>query len=86
MGAPTLANGAASEQPCNPLDTWDPLYDAFRRRDQYGTLGRKPQPALEYLRLAVLAAVLLPLKFFGCLLCVLAFHVVCRCAAKRRIA
>ena len=73
-----VANGVHSERPCNPLDSNDPIYDAFRRSDQYGMLGRKPQPVLEYVRLAVLAVIFLPLKFFGGLLCILAFHVVCR--------
>ena len=77
MGA---ADCTSSGRPCNPLDTSDPLYDAFRRSDHYGTLGRKPQPVLEYIRLAVLAAVLVPIKFFGALLCVLAFHIICRWA------
>ena len=77
MGA---ADCTPSGRPCNPLDTSDPLYDAFRRSDRYGTLGRKPQPVLEYIRLAVLAAVLVPIKFVGALLCVLAFHIICRWA------
>ena len=77
MGA---ADCSPSGRPCNPLDTSDPLYDAFRRSDQYGTLGRKPQPVLEYIRLAVLAVVFVPIKFFGALMCVLAFHIICRWA------
>lgn len=77
MGA---ADCTPSGRPCNPLDTSDPLYDAFRRSDHYGTLGRKPQPVLEYIRLAVLAVVLVPIKFVGALLCVLAFHIICRWA------
>ncbi|KAK9826820.1 hypothetical protein WJX81_004146 [Elliptochloris bilobata] len=43
-------------------------------------MGRKPQPVLEYVRLALLATVFLPIKFFGAVLCVLAFHIVCRLA------
>ena len=75
-----VADCTSSGRSCNPLDTSDPLYDAFRRSDRYGTLGRKPQPVLEYIRLAALGVVLVPIKFFGALLCVLAFHIICRWA------
>ena len=50
-----------------PRDDADPLYDPFRRFDQYGTMGVTPQPWWEYLRLGLLAVTLLPLKFVGTL-------------------
>jgi len=50
-----------------PRDDADPLYDPFRRYDQYGTMGVTPQPWWEYLRLGLLAVTLLPLKFVGTL-------------------
>jgi hypothetical protein len=55
-----------------PLNVEDPLYDAFRRHDRYGALGAKPQPFLEYVRLAICALLLLPAKFIGALSCVVA--------------
>ena len=55
-----------------------PLYYPFQRDDQYGTLGRKAQSVFEYTRLAVLGCTLVPLKFLGCLACVLFVWTVCR--------
>ena len=63
------------------LSTDDELYDAFRRRDQYGLLGAQPQPLLEYLRLAVLLTTLAPLKLLCTFSCVFAVHLMCRCAS-----
>lgn len=60
------------------LDVDDPLYEAFRRYDQYGILGWKKQPLLERIRLVVMAFTLVPLKFLGCLYFVLSFYLVCR--------
>ena len=48
-------------------DDADPLYDPFRRFDQYGTMGVTPQPWWEYVRLGLLAITLLPVKFLGTL-------------------
>ena len=56
----------------------DPLYDSFRRHDQYGKLGADPQPLLEYLRLAFLLTTLAPLRFIGAFSCVFGVHVMCR--------
>ena len=50
-----------------PRDDANPLYDPFRRYDQYGTMGVTPQPWWEYVRLGLLAVTLLPLKFVGTL-------------------
>ena len=57
-------SGASRWLPCDDVD---PLYDPFRRYDQYGTMGVTPQPWWEYLRLGLLAVTLLPLKFVGTL-------------------
>lgn len=62
----------------------DPLYDAFRRFDSYGDLGRKRQPWPETLRLIVMACTLVPLKFLGCVYFVVAFYLVCRYIRSRR--
>ena len=56
----------------------DPLYDSFRRHDQYGKLGADPQPMLEYLRLAFLLTTLAPLKFIGAFSTIFGVHVLCR--------
>ena len=40
----------------------DPAFDAFRRHDQYGLEGSRRQSVLEYLRLAVMALTILPIK------------------------
>ena len=50
---------------CLPRDDPNPLYDPFRRHDQYGTMGVAPQPWWEILRLAILAVTLLPVKAAG---------------------
>lgn len=61
------------------LNTDHDLYEPFKRHDQYGDLGAKPQPMLEYLRLAVLTVFLTPLRFYGAFMCVLSVHIMCRC-------
>lgn len=60
------------------LDLDDPIYDPFRREDQYGVLGRARQTPYETVRLWVLIVVVAPIKFLGCLLCVSACWAVCR--------
>ena len=42
-----------------------PRFAPFIRHDQYGHLGLKPQHWAEYLRLAICAATVLPLKVLG---------------------
>ncbi len=61
----------------------DPLYDSFRRHDQYGKLGADPQPLLEYLRLAFLLTTVVPLRFIAAFSCVFGVHVMCRHAPPR---
>lgn len=56
----------------------DPLYDSFRRHDQYGKLGADPQPMLEYLRLAFLFTTVVPLRLIGAFSCVFSVNVLCR--------
>lgn len=56
----------------------DPAFDPFRRHDQYGQEGAAPQPFLEYLRLAVAAFTILPLKLLGCLTCLIACYCMCK--------
>ena len=53
----------------------------YIRHDQYGHLGTAPQRPLEYLRLAVLAVTVVPLKIAGALFCLTAFYLVCRLSA-----
>ena len=65
----------------DPLSLDNPIYDPFRREDQYGILGRQPQSLLETIRLWTLIALVAPLKFTGCFLCVAACWLVCRCGA-----
>lgn len=60
------------------LDLKSELYESFERNDQYGPLGAKPQPLLEYVRLAVLLVTVAPVKFLSATLCVLAVHLMCR--------
>ena len=60
------------------LDTDDPLYDAFRRYDQYGILGWETQPWAERARLFLMAISLVPLKFLGCVYFVGCFYLICR--------
>ncbi|KAK9810897.1 hypothetical protein WJX73_006580 [Symbiochloris irregularis] len=71
------------------MDLKDPLYYPFERSDQYGTLGRKPQSLVEQVRLVVFGATVVPLKFLGCLICVVLVWALCRLsfllpAASRR--
>lgn len=61
-----------------PLDFNNELYEPFQRHDQYGALGAKPQPMLEYLRLAVLLVTIAPFKFMSAFICVLSVHLMCR--------
>lgn len=60
------------------MDLHSPLYSPFVRNDQYGTLGRKPQPLHECIRLALFGLTVVPLRFLGCLACVAFVWTVCR--------
>ncbi|CAL8468772.1 g8313 [Coccomyxa elongata] len=67
-----------SKSDTGPLNLQNELYEPFVRHDQYGPLGAKPQPLLEYLRLAVLLVTIAPIKFASATLCVVGVHVLCR--------
>lgn len=56
----------------------DARFDAFRRTDRYGPLGRTRQPVLEYLRLLLSAVTLVPLKSILVLTVIVAHYCVCR--------
>ena len=53
----------------------------YIRHDQYGHLGLVPQTPLEYLRLALLAVTVVPLKIAGALFCLTTFYLICRLSA-----
>lgn len=67
-----------SKSDTGPLNLQNELYEPFVRHDQYGPLGAKPQPLLEYLRLAVLLVTIAPIKFASATLCVVGVHLSCR--------
>lgn len=54
------------------------MYYPFERSDQYGTLGRRPQSLPEQARLVVFGLTVVPLKFLGCLTCVVLVWALCR--------
>lgn len=56
----------------------DPAFDPFRRHDQYGLEGALHQSVFEYLRLAVMALTILPLKIVGCIACLIGCYLVCK--------
>ncbi|KAL3131350.1 hypothetical protein ABBQ38_000636 [Trebouxia sp. C0009 RCD-2024] len=56
----------------------DPSFDPFKRHDQYGLEGAERQPIWEYLRLAVIALTILPLKIIGCVACLVGCYLVCK--------
>ncbi|XP_066314259.1 lysophospholipid acyltransferase LPEAT1-like [Miscanthus floridulus] len=56
----------------------DARYAPYARRDAYGTMGRGPLPAAQAARLALAAAVLLPLRFVAGMLVLLLYYLVCR--------
>lgn len=55
-------------------------YDPFRRHDQYGRKGEKPQPLAEQARLVAVIVLLVPFKLLGCLLCLVSCYLTCRFA------
>jgi len=57
-----------------PMKKYD--YRPFERLDNFGELGRKPQPLLEQLRLLFFAIFLVPFKSIGTLACLLSYFVV----------
>ena len=55
-------------------------FHPYRRHDQYGCMGLKPQSPFEMARLVVCAILLLPLRVVGCLLAIFSCWSVCRLA------
>lgn len=76
MASASAGNGAVPET----RKETDPAFDPFRRHDQYGMLGLKPQPWYEYIRLGLLALIVLPLKLLGFILTVSSYYVICKLA------
>nr|CAB3477023.1 unnamed protein product [Digitaria exilis] len=56
----------------------DARYAPYARRDAYGVMGRGPLAPAEAARLALAAAVLLPLRFVAGMLVLLLYYFVCR--------
>ena len=69
-----MASKAGSQQ----RTEGDPAFDPFRRHDQYGLEGSLRQSVWEYLRLAVMALTVLPLKILGCIACLIGCYLACR--------
>ena len=68
----------ASQEAAEQRSEDDPAFDPFRRHDQYGLEGGQRQSAWEYLRLALMALTVLPLKILGCIACLLGCYLVCK--------
>lgn len=68
----------ATQQPAEHRSEEDPVFDPFRRHDQYGLEGATKQSILEYLRLAFMAVTILPLKILGCIACLIGCYLVCK--------
>ncbi|RCV23655.1 hypothetical protein SETIT_5G024200v2 [Setaria italica] len=73
--APAPAPAAAGGESAEELDA---RYAPYARRDAYGTMGRRPLAPAEAARLALAAAVLLPLRFVAGMLVLLLYYLVCR--------
>ncbi len=56
----------------------DPIFAAFARQDQYGTMGQAPQPLAEYLRLVFFTVFLAPLKVIGAFSALVGFWAICQ--------
>ena len=68
----------ASQEAAEQRSEDDPQFDPYRRHDQYGLEGAQRQSVWEYLRLSVMALILLPLKILGCVACLIGFYLVCK--------
>lgn len=73
-----IAFTMAHQEPAETRDQNDPAFDPFRRHDQYGLEGAAPQSVLEYLRLAIAAVTILPLKLVGCLALLIGCYSMCK--------
>ena len=73
---PPLPSDAAP--PGEPADELDARYAPYARRDAYGVMGRGPLAPAEAARLALAAAVLLPLRLVAGTLVLLLYYLVCR--------
>lgn len=76
--SPSAASTTTAPMAEESLEELDRRYAPYARRDAYGPMGRGPVGAVEAARLAVAAAVLLPLRFVAGLLVLLAYYLVCR--------
>ncbi|KAL6850367.1 hypothetical protein ACP4OV_020994 [Aristida adscensionis] len=74
---PLLSDDAVSAAAAE-AEELDARYAPYARRDAYGAMGRGPLAAAQAARLALGAAVLLPLRLVAGALVVLAYYAVCR--------
>ncbi|XP_047094373.1 lysophospholipid acyltransferase LPEAT1-like [Lolium rigidum] len=73
--APAAAPTAGAPETLEELDR---RYAPYARRDAYGPMGRGPLGPAEAARLAVAAALLLPLRVVAAVLLLVAYYLVCR--------
>ncbi|XP_047095360.1 lysophospholipid acyltransferase LPEAT1-like [Lolium rigidum] len=76
--SPPSAAPAAPAAAQETLEELDRRYAPYARRDAYGPMGRGPLGPAEAARLAVAAALLLPLRVVAALLLLVAYYLVCR--------
>ncbi|CAO2162289.1 unnamed protein product [Urochloa humidicola] len=74
---PLLSDAAAGGEPSS-AEELDARYAPYARRDAYGVMGRGPLAPTEAARLALAAAVLVPLRFVAGMLVLLLYYLVCR--------
>ncbi|CAL4963955.1 unnamed protein product [Urochloa decumbens] len=72
---PLLSDDAG--EPCS-AEELDARYAPYARRDAYGVMGRGPLAPAKAVRLALAAAVLVPLRFVAGMLVLLLYYLVCR--------
>ncbi|KAG2588320.1 lysophospholipid acyltransferase LPEAT1-like [Panicum virgatum] len=78
---PLPSDAAAAPAPAaggEPAEELDARYAPYARRDAYGVMGRGPLAPAEAARLALAAAVLLPLRLVAGVLVLLLYYLVCR--------
>ena len=78
---PLPSDAAAAPAPAaggEPAEELDARYAPYARRDAYGVMGRGPLAPAEAARLALAAAVLLPLRLVAGTLVLLLYYLVCR--------
>jgi len=70
-----------SASPAEGTKLSDPLYDAFRRDDLYGDMGKGPIPTKEKIRLCVLLLLLAPVRLLSAVILLLLFYANLKLAA-----